>query len=1023
MKKLLLLLLITSVFGASAQETILREAEDGALTGTIVESSRAGFSGTGYVTDFDADGDKVSVTVTAPKTASYELTIGYASEFGEKTNDIYVNNVLVKQQVFPMSVTFTTQVVGSVILVEGDNTVDIQKNWGFFDVDYFSLSKQANVFVVESSPVTIELEEGVLTGVITDNTGPGFSGTGYVTGLDADGDNVTLTVQTNAAGEFNLEVGYRSDASDRTQDLYINDAFQQSVVFPQSSVFTGLDIGNFTLATGSNTIEIRKNEGLQELDYLVVTPIIPDTPPVAVAGPDSVIMDNDSDGLATVMLDASMSSDVNNDISSYVWKNAAGDTLGESVMLSVPLEVGGYDITLVVKDATGLQDTDELKIFVGDPTNHGNNRVSIRAGSKDVFTSGLNLAWDEFAKDVVDLDEPFFASVLDDMESTGGNALRWWLHTNGRFNPVFNNSGGVIGLGPNTISNMRKVLDLAHDRGVIISMCLWSFDMLQNQGQDVAVMKQLVEDPLATQTYIDNALIPIIEELGDHSAVMCWEIFNEAEGMTNEFGWTPNRTSMKYVQQFVNLVAGAIHRTEPTALVSTGAWSFRALTDQGGYFNYYRDDRLIAAGGDTDGTLDFYQVHYYPEHFGNNLSPFHRPASWWGLDKPIVIGEFPVREIDGQADPNYSTTRAYQLAYEYGYAGAMAWSYSGFDGGDFNNAKEGMDFLMTNYTSDILIGPDPLFNHAPDVMADIPDAKVVLGTMDRLENHADLTQIFLDIEDGTNLEFSIMDNSLPSLTQPEIVDGKLSIDLVNGATGRSVITVRARDTKGASAVAGFSVSVRDPQGNLALFETIEASSTENEERAADLANDGDLTTRWSSEYSDGQSITVDLGELNRIDKVKLYWETAYASEYTLEASADGQTWTTIHEEVAGNGDLDEIVFDMMDARYVRINGVKRATSFGFSLWELEVYGEEVTTALEAFNFRQVHIYPNPALGFINLVVPGEYNVKLTDMRGVLLKERQVRDFHTMDITELIPGIYFLRFTNDHTDQTRKIIKN
>ncbi len=29
--------------------------------------------------------------------------------------------------------------------------------------------------------------------------------------------------------------------------------------------------------------------------------------------------------------------------------------------------------------------------------------------------------------------------------------------------------------------------------------------------------------------------------------------------------------------------------------------------------NWYSDDQLVAAGGDLDGTLDFYEVHAYPD--------------------------------------------------------------------------------------------------------------------------------------------------------------------------------------------------------------------------------------------------------------------------------------------------------------------------------------------------------------------------------------------------------------------------
>ena len=53
---------------------------------------------------------------------------------------------------------------------------------------------------------------------------------------------------------------------------------------------------------------------------------------------------------------------------------------------------------------------------------------------------------------------------------------------------------------------------------------------------------------------------------------------------------------MSQIQRFVNRVAGTAHREVPTSKVSNGCWSFYAGSDQGSNFNYYTDERLIAAG-------------------------------------------------------------------------------------------------------------------------------------------------------------------------------------------------------------------------------------------------------------------------------------------------------------------------------------------------------------------------------------------------------------------------------------------
>jgi len=234
-----------------------------------------------------------------------------------------------------------------------------------------------------------------------------------------------------------------------------------------------------------------------------------------------------------------------------------------------------------------------------------------------------------------------------------------------------------------------------------------------------------------TQTYLDNALIPMVEQLGGHPAILGWEIFNEPEGMTEQYGFgrVNKRVTMEDIQRFVNLTAGAIHRTDPGALVTNGTWSFIALTDEptpaakveeieplteaelaeaqdvlsrkfrsevsrteAEQFiqqlraktdrNYYSDQRLIDAGGDPKGTLDYYNVHYY-EWGGTRISPFHHDKSHWGLDKPLVVGEFYMgtSENDDADDASFGVEYEdfYTTLYDRGYAGALGWQW--FDHG------------------------------------------------------------------------------------------------------------------------------------------------------------------------------------------------------------------------------------------------------------------------------------------------------------------------------------------------------
>ncbi|MCX7798626.1 MAG: Ig-like domain-containing protein [Melioribacter sp.] len=380
-----------------------------------------------------------------------------------------------------------------------------------------------------------------------------------------------------------------------------------------------------------------------------------------------------------------------------------------------------------------------------------NNRI--RYNNQNLFLSGTNLAWLNFAQDVGVGKTNFdaFAEILLTIHDNGGNALRWWLHTDGTTTPEFDNSGRVIGPGKTTISDIKKVLDLAWEREVGVILCLWSFDMLRSNKGSVVLdrNKKLLLDTNYTRAYINNCLIPMVDSLKGHPAIIAWEIFNEPEGMSSEYGWQEiQRVPMSAIQRFVNLCAGAIHRTDPTAKVTNGSWHIIVLTDitppplaklsaeysmmslqekkeleirfnkKYGFnlsvdeiikhfekisstqnYNFYSDERLIAAGGDKDGKLDFYTVHYY-DWAGKTYSPFHRPATLWALDKPLVIGEFHIKNtFDIPKDYLYASL------YNNGYAGALAWSWTDNQVTSVNDILKSLKFMWDNYKNDIdLIG-------------------------------------------------------------------------------------------------------------------------------------------------------------------------------------------------------------------------------------------------------------------------------------------------------------------------------
>ncbi|MEI3319405.1 MAG: glycosyl hydrolase [Eubacterium sp.] len=161
-------------------------------------------------------------------------------------------------------------------------------------------------------------------------------------------------------------------------------------------------------------------------------------------------------------------------------------------------------------------------------------------------------------------------------------------------------------------------------------------------------------------------------------------------------------------------------------------------------------------------------------------------------------------------------------------------------------------------------------------------------------------------------------------------------------------------TTGLSEVKNMNIKAADTE-NIAYKRTITASSVESDEYLASNAVDGDGTTRWASEFADNQNLIVDLWQSYTISTVKVAWEAAYASQFQVQVSNDNTTWTTVYENYNATGGTQTIEFTPVSARYVKIYCIKRATEYGFSIYEFEIYKDSVggsTINSDAANARK-----------------------------------------------------------------------
>lgn len=293
-----------------------------------------------------------------------------------------------------------------------------------------------------------------------------------------------------------------------------------------------------------------------------------------------------------------------------------------------------------------------------------------------VRLNGANLAWsrdEHYAKDVgtdfVDLRA--FREKFAQISAAGGNSARWWMHTNGTTTPNISPNGQVLGLSSQqsnqqVVNQVRAILDAAWAEGILLNITLFSFDFMcqsDRLGPHATMLNQ------EAQSYIDNALTPLVRGLKDHPALFAWEIFNESEGMAigSDFFGDPNLQNCsagrpqptQVFQRFVNLAAARIHALDPNVKVTTSVGHPYHLKD------YTNQALLSNAYARPSGVLDFYQIHWYSDDY----NPFEKTWSSFGVDRPVVVGEYAVTE----------TQNARRLL-QNGYAGAWMWAQTSESG-------------------------------------------------------------------------------------------------------------------------------------------------------------------------------------------------------------------------------------------------------------------------------------------------------------------------------------------------------
>ncbi len=123
---------------AAPRQRIRLEAENGQLIGVTVAAARHGYSGSGYVTGFRKEGDKVVLKFRADG-GIYDAVIGYSAPNGGKGYELEVNGSKLSGMFAPTADVFAVHRAGKVELKAGENILAIGGGWNYYDIDYIDL--------------------------------------------------------------------------------------------------------------------------------------------------------------------------------------------------------------------------------------------------------------------------------------------------------------------------------------------------------------------------------------------------------------------------------------------------------------------------------------------------------------------------------------------------------------------------------------------------------------------------------------------------------------------------------------------------------------------------------------------------------------------------------------------------------------------------------------------------------------------------------------------------------------------
>lgn len=404
---------------------------------------------------------------------------------------------------------------------------------------------------------------------------------------------------------------------------------------------------------------------------------------------------------------------------------------------------------------------------------------------QDVYINGINLPWNNFGWDFgehdewgVGFDEQWFDDNFRTLADNGVNCVRIWVHCDGRGNPEFNDNGFITGLDNNQIQHMTTMLDLAQSHGLMVILTLWSHDMLEDYisvaGKHAGLHASIITNPEIQTSYLNNALIPMVQALSEHCSLLAWEIINEPEWCMEVPGGakTKQTVSREEMTRFVANCIIAI-RQHSDQMVTIG--SFQSINNgSSGPTNYWHESEFEKLAYDCSLTyFDFYSIHYFP-WMDIKDNPFLNPAIDWALGRPVLIAE---SASNGNASlKNMTPDQQLNLCLEQDYAGMLFWSFNATDNySDWENCRPALKSFSEDHLEDELNWAecDPSNNTSPHLICSIypnPASDII-----NIKQHS--------VQSGTSLLVDIFNMNGQKVKSKLLLDGTTEMNCADLSSG------------------------------------------------------------------------------------------------------------------------------------------------------------------------------------------------------------------------------------------------